>query len=503
MDNKVVLVIMDGIAIRAEKQGNAVKIAKPKFLNKAMKKFPTVLLSASQEEVGLPSGQFGNSEVGHQNIGAGRRVLQELLTINNAIANGSFFDNKVLNETLDLAKSKRKALHIIGIVSNGGVHGNLEHIYALIEQARRKKFKRLYVHAITDGRDTLPNISNKFIIELSDKIKDYGVGQLVTISGRYYAMDRENNYDRTQLAYNAIVNAKGDKSKNLIKTLNTKLKNGETDEFIKPIVLEDYEGFNNGDFCLFANFRADRARQLSYALADPNFNAFERKNIFNLITMTSYGKHLDNLKVPCLYPQKEIKNNLTQVVTQNDGKVLKIAETTKYAHVTYFFNGLREKPYDNEDRIIFDSDKVATFDLKPEMQAENITNACIEAIKENDYDLIVLNFANGDMVGHTGNLNATIQAVRKVDKCLKRIYKNIGNYQLLITADHGNAELMVDNNKQVITSHTTNLVPFIVCDKNIKLKKGDFALSNIAPTVLQLMNIQKPKEMSDESMILA
>ena len=501
--NKVILVIMDGIAIREEKQGNAVKLAKPKFLDKAMKKFPNTLLSASQEDVGLPSGQFGNSEVGHQNIGAGRRVLQELLMINNAISNGSFFDNKVLNETIDLAKSKRKALHIVGIISNGGVHGNLEHIYAVIEQAKKKNFKRLYIHAITDGRDTLPNVSNKFIVDLSDKIKEYGVGQLVTICGRYYAMDREKNYDRTQLAYDAIVNAKGDKTKNLIRSLNTKLKNGETDEFVKPIILEDYEGFNKGDYCLFTNFRADRARQLGYAIVDPNFDAFERQNTYNLITMTSYGKYLDDLKVPCLYPQKEIKNNLTQVVTQNGGNVLKIAESTKYAHVTYFFNGLREKPYENEDRILFDSDNVATFDLQPEMQADNIANACIEATKENKYDLIVLNFANGDMVGHTGNLNATIKAVKKVDECLKRIYKNKGNYQLLITADHGNAELIIDENNQVITSHTTNLVPFIICDKSVKLKQGNFALSNIAPSVLELMNIEKPREMSSESMILA
>lgn len=500
-DKKVVLIIMDGVGIREEKYGNAVKLAKPKFLNKAIKKFPNILLSASQEAVGLPQGQIGNSEVGHQNIGAGRVVYQELMTINNSIKNGSFFDNKTLNKLFDEAKSKRKAVHILGIASDGCVHGSMEHIFAVMKLAKEKNFKRLYIHAITDGRDTLPNVAEKYIIDLSEKIREFGVGELVSVSGRYYAMDRESHYDRTKLAYNAIVLADAEKSINLIGSVAEKVKNGETDEFIKPIILDGYGGFKKGDYCLFTNFRADRARQLCNALADPSFKEFDVESTYNLYTMTSYSSKLDELGVPCVFEQKPIKNNLTEVVTNNGGKVLKIAETTKYAHVTYFLNGLNEREYEGETRILHPSDNVETFDLKPEMQAEKIAQSCIDAMNENKFSLIVLNFANGDMVGHTGNLEATKIAVKCVDEGIKNIYKNRGEYEILITADHGNAELMIDKDGQIITSHTLSPVPFIVCDKQYRLKSGDFALKNIAPTILDILGIEKPREMTGESLL--
>ncbi len=499
--NKVLLAIMDGIGISDKKVGNAVKLAKPKFLNKALKKFPSALLHASSEYVGLPAGQIGNSEVGHQNIGAGRVALQELLTINSAINDGSFYKNQVLLNTINEAKTKRKALHIVGIASNGGVHGSLQHIIAVLQMAKSCGIKRVFIHAITDGRDTLPSISDNFIKELLSAIESLKIGKLATIVGRYYAMDRESHFDRTNIAYQAIVKGTGQKTDDMLKTLKGKLSLGETDEFIKPLVNSEYGGFKRGDYVIFTNFRADRARQLSYALVDSKFDKFPTDATYNLTTMTSYSAELDAMGVECAFKQKLIKNNLTEVVTKAGGKVLKIAETTKYAHVTYFFNGLREKPYKNEERILHNSDNVATFDLKPQMQAEKIADSAVQAMQQAKFDLIVLNFANGDMVGHTGNLKATEIAVKTVDKALQKLYKNKNGYTILITADHGNAECMVDENGQVITAHTLNPVPFIVCDKSVKFNDGDFALSNIAPTILDIMGIQKPKEMTCQSII--
>ena len=501
-NKKIVLAIMDGIGLRNEKFGNAVKLANPKFLNYAMKKFPNTQLHASGEYVGLPYGQIGNSEVGHQNIGAGRTVLQELLTINESINNGKFFKNKVLLDLIQSAKDKKKSLHIIGLISNGGVHGSIEHIVAILKFAKHNNFKNIFIHAITDGRDTLPNVSNEFLKQLYDNIRILKVGKIVTVVGRYFAMDRDSNFDRTKTAYDAIVLGQGQKVENLLDAVNEKISNGETDEFIKPIILEEYKGFKKGDFCLFTNFRADRARQLCYAIADKDFNEFIINNTFNLTTMTSYGEKLDKLQVKYLFSQKVIKNNLTEVVTKSGGKVLKIAETTKYAHVTYFFNGLKEKPYKNEDRILIKSDNVETFDLKPQMKADEIANSAIEAIKKEEYNLIVLNLANGDMVGHSGNLKATKVAVKAVDKALKKIYNNLNDYTLIITADHGNAELILDKQKNKITSHTTNPVPFIICDKKARLKQGDFALSNIAPTILHILEIEKPSDMTSESILV-
>ncbi len=498
---KVLLAIMDGIGISNQKKGNAVRLAKPKFLNKALKKFPNVLLGASGEDVGLPQGQIGNSEVGHQNIGAGRVALQELLTINQAINNGSFYKNKVLLNMFSEVKSKRKALHIIGIVSDGGVHGSLAHIIALVKMAKDNGIKRLYLHAITDGRDTLPNIADKYIIELQNALKEIKLGEIVTVIGRYYAMDREQHYDRTKLAYEAIVLGQGQKTDNILESVQEKINSGETDEFIKPLVLNTYNGLKKGDYCIFTNFRADRARQLSFALVDSQFDKFKIENTYKLVTMTSYSDDLANLGVTCVFSQKIIKHNLTEVVTKANYKVLKIAETTKYAHVTYFLNGLKEKPYKNEERILHPSDNIATFDLKPQMQANKIADSAIEAMKDGKFDLIVLNFANGDMVGHTGNLEATKIAVKTVDSALKRMYDNRQNYTILITADHGNAECMINEKGQIVTAHTLNPVPFIVCDKNVKLKEGHYALSNIAPTILGIMGIEKPKEMTSESML--
>ena len=501
-NKKILLVIMDGVGIREEKKGNAVKLAKPKFLNKAMKYYPNVKLHASGEYVGLPANQIGNSEVGHQNIGAGRVVLQELLTINQSIESNKFYSNKVLLELFNNAKDKRKAIHIIGVASNGGVHGSLSHIIALLKFAKKQNFKKIVIHAITDGRDTLPNIANEFLSHLQSEIDKIKVGKIVTVVGRYYAMDREKHYDRTKVAYDAIVLGQGQVEKNLVDAVNVKLQNGETDEFIRPIVIEGYSGFKKGDFCIFTNFRADRARQLSYALVDKDFQEFKIKDTYNLTTMTSYGDMFDALKVKCIFKQKQLKNNLTEVITKCGGKVLKIAETTKYAHVTYFFNGLRETPYKNEDRILHESDNVLTYDLMPKMQADKIAESAIIAMREGKYQLIVLNFANGDMVGHTGNIKATKIAIKAVDKALAKMYKNRNDYTIIITADHGNAEMLLDNEGHKITSHTLNPVPFIICDNSYKLDKGEFKLSNIAPTILDILDIDKPKEMTETSILI-
>lgn len=501
INKKIILAILDGVGLRDEKVGNAVQLANPKFFNNAIKEFPNLRLNASEQSVGLPSGQFGNSEVGHQNIGAGRVVLQELLKIDNLIETGDFFKNDVLNKMFDELKRTKKNLHIIGIVSDGGVHGALNHIFAVLKMAKSKRFNRVFIHAITDGRDTLPKVANKFVNELSDYIAKNGYGKIASICGRYYAMDRESNYNRTKLAYDTIVLGEGIKVCDFSNYVNDSYKEFTYDEFILPGSLYNYNGFDEGDIVFCSNFRADRMRQLTYALTDKDFKEFQVQKQFTMYSMTSYGEKADKCGVKCVFKQEKIKNNLTEVITKAGGKVLKVAETTKYAHVTYFLNGLREVPYKNEQRVLHPSDTVATFDLAPKMQAGKIAKTVASVAKRKEFDLIVLNFANGDMVGHTGNLKATIQAIKAVDKGLKTIYKKAKNYTLIITADHGNAELMIDEKGKIITSHTLSHVPFIVCDKNIELKTGNFALANIAPTILELMKIKKPKEMSAESMI--
>ncbi len=498
---KVILAIMDGVGLRDGKSGNAVKLAKPRFLNGALKRFPNVQLAASEQAVGLPAGQIGNSEVGHQNIGAGRVVLQELLKIDKSIETGEFFDNAVLNQMLDEVKSAKSNLHIIGVMSNGGVHGALNHILALLKMTKSKRFKSVFLHIITDGRDTLPNVSDSFYRQLRDYIDANGYGQVVSISGRYYAMDREGHFDRTKLAYDAIVRGEGTKINDVGAYIDSSFKENIFDEFIKPASVRGYGGFCEGDVVFCCNFRADRARQLVYSLSDSKFDVFKTCGQFKTYSMTSYGDKCDKCGVKCAFSQHPIKNNLTETVSKAGGSVLKVAETTKYAHVTYFLNGLREKPYKNEDRILHPSDNVATFDLAPQMQAKKIAKSVVAAAKGCKYDLIVLNFANGDMVGHTGNLKAAIKAVKAVDGALKTIFKHKNDYTLIITADHGNAELMRDENGKTITSHTLNKVPFVVCDTDVKLKNGEFALSNIAPTVLELMQIKIPKEMTSESMV--
>lgn len=500
-DSKVILAIMDGVGLRDEEYGNAVKLAKPKFLNKAKKQFPHSVLSASGKAVGLPAGQMGNSEVGHQNIGAGRVVLQELLKINQSIESDEFYKNEVLNQMFtDIKKTKTK-LHIIGIVSDGGVHGDIQHIMALLKMAKSKRFKDVYVHVITDGRDTLPKVCDVFLKQLNDYIVQSGYGKIVSLCGRYYAMDREGHFDRTKLAYETIANGCGNKTDDFFTYINENFNNGTYDEFIVPVSLSEYSGFDDNDTVICSNFRADRVRQLTYAIVDKKFSEFKTTKCYKMYSMTSYGEHANKCGVISVFNQKPIKNNLTEVISKAGKHVLKVAETTKYAHVTYFLNGLREKPYKNEDRILHQSHNVATFDLQPKMQANKIAESVVRAVKQNKYDLIVLNFANGDMVGHTGNLKATIKGIKAVDKGLKTIYKNAKNYTLIITADHGNAELMKDDKGRPITSHTTNKVPFIICDKSIKLKNADYSLSNIAPTILDILNLKIPKEMTCESML--
>jgi len=501
---KIILTILDGVGLSDKNIGNAVELSKPKFLNYCLNNFPNLALFAGEEYVGLPIGQMGNSEVGHINIGAGRIVPQTLFKINKLIENEQFYSNKELNKMFEKTQKVKGSLHLIGLLSDGGIHSHINHLLAIIKHSKNYDIPNIFLHIILDGRDTKPNVSKEYLDILQKEIKNIKNVSIATISGRYFAMDRESNWDRTSLSYQAIVSAKG----NTYKTyndfyLNTKQK--ILDEFVSPFVLKGYKGVKPYDTLLFFNFRADRMRQIVYAFADKQLSTFDRELIepLAIYTLTDYGDKMKELNVKTILPEEEIKNTLTQVLVKNNKKVLKVAETTKYAHVTYFFNGGKEKPFDNEDRILLPSDSISTFDIKPKMQAEKIAKSVINAVKSLNYDAIILNFANGDMVGHSGNLPATIKAIKTVDKQLKKIYKSALKYDylLIITSDHGNAEQMLDDKGAMWTAHTLNKVPFIICSKDYELLNEQFSLGNISPTILEIMGIKAPKEMTAKSML--
>lgn len=500
MMKKVLLCILDGVGLTEEKEGNAFYQANTPCLDKLMSKYSFARLDASGEAVGLPRGQMGNSEVGHTNIGAGRIVYQPLGYINSKIEDNSFYSNKVLLSIIDHVKKNNSNIHIMGLLSDGGIHSHINHFYALLELCKRCNISNVYFHVFMDGRDTSPYSGNKYISLLEDKMNDLGIGKIATISGRYYAMDRDNNYDRVSLAYQAIVNGKGEHYKSAIDAWEYNQKNDITDEFIVPAVIDSAGCIRDDDGVIFANFRPDRVRELGSSLTNPNFNSFSR-TIFNNLKMATLMPVSDEVKSMPAFHLEELISTLGEYLSKKGITQLRIAETEKYAHVTYFFDGGVERDLLGCERILIPSPKVATYDLKPEMSAYEITDTLIEYVKKNKPGLVVLNFANGDMVGHTGNYNAAIKAVEALDKCLEKIVSNIKSeeYTIIITADHGNCEVMINKDSSINTQHTTNKVPFIVMDKNISLLDGK--LGDIAVSILDIMKLPIPKEMTGKSLI--
>ena len=503
------LMILDGFGENPNNEGNAVNLAKKPNIDKLRKICPVSHIDASGAAVGLPDGQMGNSEVGHTNIGAGRIVYQKLTKITKSIEDGDFFSIPEFTEAIENVKKNNSKLHIMGLLSDGGVHSHQRHLYGLLELAKRKGLdNNVFIHAFMDGRDTLPASGEGYIQELQEKMKEKGVGKIATLSGRYYAMDRDKRWDRVEKAYNALVKGEGVLAKDPIQAIEESYQQEIFDEFVVPTVITDANDqplakIESGDSVIFFNFRPDRARQLTRAIVDDKFDGFKTDKLdIDFVCMTEYDDTMPNVKIA--FKPEELTNTFGEVVSKLGKKQLRIAETEKYAHVTFFFNGGREEPYPGEDRILVNSPKVATYDLQPEMSAYEVTEKVVEAINSEKYDTIILNFANTDMVGHTGNIDAAIKAVEAVDKCVGGIVEAVQkqNGVLLITADHGNAEQMIDyQTGEPLTSHTTNLVPLILVGmENVELKDG--RLCDLTPTMLDIMEEQKPKEMTGESLLI-
>ena len=508
MKKPTVLLILDGYGERKEKEGNAIALAKTPVMDRLKKEFPYVEGQASGLFVGLPDGQMGNSEVGHMNMGAGRIVYQELTRITKSIQDGDFFENKALKAAVEHCKKEDSALHFMGLVSSGGVHSHIEHIYGLLELAKRAGLKKVYLHAFLDGRDTPPDSGKSFLLAVEKKMQELGVGEIATISGRYYAMDRDKNYDRVEKAYRAMVDGTGEKASSVEEAIDASYAKKVYDEFVLPTVIEKdgaVHTVSDGDAMIFFNFRPDRAREICHAFCDDEFNFFNRgprKKVF-FVCFTDYDPTIPNKRVA--FEKEEIHNTLGEVVSNLGKNQLRIAETEKYAHVTFFFNGGKEEPYENEDRILVPSPKeVPTYDLKPEMSCYTVTEKLTEAIRSGKYDLVVANFANPDMVGHTGVLPAAIKAIEVVDECMGKVVDAVESMHgnLFILADHGNADIMIDEKTgEPYTAHTTNPVPFIlVSEEKHKLREGG-CLADVAPTLLELMGIPQPKEMTGKSLL--
>ena len=502
------IMILDGVGLNDEIFGNAFKQANTPNIDKYISKYPNSHIKTSGLAVGLPNGQMGNSEVGHTNIGAGRIVYQELTRISKEIDDGKFFQNEEFLKAIKHVKDNNSALHLCGLVSNGGVHSHNSHLYALLKLAKENDIKNVYVHAFLDGRDTLPTSSVEFLKELEEKMKEIGVGKIATLCGRYFAMDRDKRWERVKLAYDAMVNFIGNKFKTVQKAIETSYEAEEFDEFVKPVVIINEDGTPVGnvkehDSVIFFNFRPDRARQLTRVFTDKEFNEFETVKFNDLcfVTMTRYDETLNNVLVA--YKPQNLVNTFGEYISNKGLTQLRIAETEKYAHVTFFFNGGREEPYKNEERILVPSPKVATYDLKPEMSAYEVTDNILKVIEDEVYDVIIVNFANGDMVGHTGNLEKAIEAMEAVDKCVGKIVSALEKHkgEAIITADHGNCEMMIDlKTGEPLTSHTTLDVPIIIVSDRVKsISSG--SLCDLAPTMLALMGLEKPNEMSGKSLV--
>jgi len=506
----IVLIILDGWGYSENTKHNAIQTANKPVWNRLWQEYPHTLINASGTSVGLPDMQMGNSEVGHMNIGSGRIISQDFTRINNSIIDGSFFKNTTLTNACKIAAGADKAVHIMGLLSNGGVHSHQDQIFALVELTDKTNVKKIYLHAFLDGRDTPPKSAEQFLRDTEGKLAKIGRGQIASITGRYYAMDRNNNWDRIQAVYNLICQGKSDyhSKDSSLSALSDAYARGETDEFVKPTAIvangESPVAVSNGDVIIFANFRADRARQLSMAFTEETFNRFHREVIPQLgafISMTEYKAEFD---FPCVFPSEQHRNVLGEYLSELGLHQLRIAETEKYAHVTFFFNGGEETIFKDEDRILVASPEVATYDLKPQMSAYEVTDKLIDAINSQKYDAIICNFANADMVGHTGDFEASILAIEALDECLGKIVPitlAIGG-ELLITSDHGNAELMYsDENGETHTAHTNNLVPFLYIGRSADASPGQGALCDITPTILYLMGLEQPDEMTGSSLM--
>ncbi len=503
MTKKAVLVIMDGFGIAQPTAGNAIAQARTPNLDKLFSTYPTSQLQASGLDVGLPEGQMGNSEVGHTNIGAGRVVFQILPKMSREIKNGKFFENKVYIKAMEDAKANGRKLHIMGLLSNGGVHSHIEHIFGILDMAKARGVEKVYVHCFLDGRDVPPKSGAGFVAQLADKCKELGNAQIATVQGRFWGMDRDKRWDRVEKGYNAIVCGEGIFNSDPVGAVEESYANDKTDEFVEPVVVCPEGVIDQGDSVIFMNFRPDRAREMTWALNLPDFDGFERKKTVYPLSYVCTAQYDEALPLPIAYPPEVIENTLGDFVSAQGLKQFRVAETEKYAHVTFFFNGGVEKQTEGEDRCLVPSPKeFATYDLVPPMSAVKVCDKLIEAIASDKYDLIVCNFANCDMVGHTGVMAAAVEAVETVDTCMGRIMAEMEKHPdstLLVTADHGNADCMFDGNGKVNTAHTTNPVPFTVCQTGIKLSNG--RLADIAPTVLNVMGLEQPAEMTGEVLI--
>jgi len=506
-DKLTMLMILDGFGINENEKGNAIKLANTPNIDKLMKTCPTTIIHTSGMQVGLPEGQMGNSEVGHTNIGAGRIVYQELTRITKSIEEGEFFSKSEFVEAIENCKKHNSKLHILGLLSDGGVHSHIRHLIALLELAKRKDFEDVYVHCFIDGRDTPPTSGEGYIAQLEEKMKEKGVGKIASISGRFYSMDRDKRWNRVQKAYDALVNGIGNKAPSAISAIEASYQKEVFDEFVEPTVIcssgeEPIATIGQNDSVIFFNFRPDRAREITRTLVDPEFNEFETKKLdLYYVCFTQYDETLPNVHIA--FKPENLKNTFGEYISSKGLTQLRIAETEKYAHVTFFFNGGEEKQYPGEDRILVPSPKVETYDMQPEMSAEEVTVKVVEAIQSGKYNNIILNYANPDMVGHTGSLEAAIKAIETIDTCVQKVVEAVKEKEgvLLITADHGNAEQMIDKaTGEPHTAHTTNPVPLILVGKDgVKLKEGK--LADLAPTMLEIMGLEKPEEMTGTSLI--
>ena len=505
MKKPLALIIMDGFGDRREESGNAIRAASTPNLDRIFAQNPRTDIGASGMDVGLPEGQMGNSEVGHTNIGAGRVVYQELTRITKAIDEGTVYQNPVLTEAMESAKAKGTALHLMGLLSDGGVHSHQRHLYGLLEMAKRHGLQRVYIHCFMDGRDTPPSSGKDYIQALLRETERIGAGRIATISGRYYAMDRDNRWERVKKAYDAMVNGRGTQEADPVKVMADSYAAGVTDEFVVPTVCDPAGTIGAEDSVVFINFRPDRAREITRSLVDPEFAGFAReKGLLPLcyVCMTQYDATMPGVRVA--FPPQSLKDTFGQYISDRGLTQLRIAETEKYAHVTFFFNGGVEAPCPGEDRALIPSPKVATYDLKPEMSAFEVTDEVIGRLESGKYDVIILNYANCDMVGHTGVFEAAVKAVETVDQCVGRMVAKIQELggAALITADHGNADQMWDEEGKPFTAHTTNPVPFVAVGTGAKALRDGGRLADIAPTMLEVLGLPQPQEMDGRSLLV-
>ncbi|NLM53275.1 MAG: 2,3-bisphosphoglycerate-independent phosphoglycerate mutase [Firmicutes bacterium] len=505
----LVLIILDGWGLSRKQEGNAIQQAHTPYYHHLLANYPVAKLEASGEAVGLPEGQMGNSEVGHLNIGAGRVVYQDLTRITKAIKDETFFTNPTLLSALEHVKRCESCLHLMGLVSDGGVHSHIQHLFALLELAKRNGIEKVYIHAILDGRDVGPKSARTYLTALEEKLRELNLGAVASVVGRYYTMDRDRRWERVELAYRAMVRGEGEMAASSLHALENAYEREETDEFVRPTVIVGENGLplatiNSQDAVIFFNFRPDRARQITRALTDEEFAGFDRGSTYPLPYFVCFTQYDETIKAPVAFPPEHPRQTFGEVIAAAGLKQLRIAETEKYAHVTFFFSGGSEVPFPGEDRILVPSPKVPTYNLQPEMSAPEVTDKVLEAITGDKYDVIILNYANTDMVGHTGIMEAAIKAVETIDSCLQKVVETVlaRDGIVIVTADHGNAEQMLDGTKRPFTAHTANPVPFILVAKEVYPLQKSGSLPDIAPTMLDLLGLPIPPEMTGTSLLI-